>query len=453
MLEAPSPTRILHFDFSTGASGDKVLGALLEACESLGVAGLADLQKLASALGSSISIHREKTLQGAISATSIRVSEAEPPHRHWFDIQKMIAAAAASGALSESASRLAISTFESIALVEAAVHNEDLDHVHFHEVGAADSIVDIVGSCYLFDLLRPCVVFASPLVLGFGTFKSSHGEMSVPAPATSRLIQGLSVMTGPYEGEMTTPTGAALAKAFVDHWQPFAAMRPTALGYGAGTREVKGASNTVRLLVGESLPAVGPGPGLSSLPVSVPQTGFSPLDTSLETGTDGTAFYLENVVLMEANIDHRTPEALAFAAEELLAHGALDVWQEAVMMKKGRLATKLSLLCVPAKSSESYELMLGLTGSLGVRMRMVERVVVGRESISLETKWGPVGFKLGRFVTDGDPPNDTRWIRPEHDDVARIAREFGLDYHEVYDDLCRIADLQALIHINKHLPA
>jgi len=404
------------------------LGALLEVCEALGLARLDNLQAVATALVEGAVIERSRVVQGEIAATSIKVSERRAPHRQWSGIRRMIEDAAAQGVLSASATALAISTFESIAIAEAEVHNEPIELVHFHEVGAADSIIDIVCSCYLFDLLAPSAVYASPLVLGFGTFKAAHGLMSVPAPATALLIKGLSVTAGPHEGEMTTPTGAALAAAFVTHWQPFVALRPIAIGYGAGTRTVTGASNTVRLLVGE--------------------TAGQPITSTQQ------AFTLENVTLIEANIDHRTPEALAFAAEELLAAGALDVWQEPITMKKGRMACKLALLCQPNRSGEFAQLFLALTGSLGLRMRTVERVVLPRQELVLDTQWGPVRFKQGRFFeyelpdmqdrstkdAPASPLNNTRWIRPEHDDVARLAREHDLDYQSLYDQLMLLVD-------------
>jgi uncharacterized protein (DUF111 family) len=210
---------------------------------------------------------------------------------------------------------------------------------------------------------------------------------------------------------MTTPTGAALAAAFVTHWQPFPALRPIACGYGAGSRTVVGASNTVRLLVGES--------------ISQP---------------DDAGYTIENVTLVEANIDHRTPEAMAHAAENLLTAGALDVWQEPITMKKGRLGVRISLLCQPDRSLEFSQLMISLTGTLGVRVSTVERMVLPRESLTIETPYGSVRFKQGRYIEDERfiteaMSNDTVWLRPEHDDVALLSRKHGLDYQYLYDQL------------------
>jgi len=391
---------------------------LLEVCEQLGLASLPDLQDLATALLPRVELVRQQKPNGGINATQLTIHEPHAPARDWAEIRSMIEAAAAKGFLDEAALVLSLKVFGSIAEAEAAVHGSSVDHVHFHEIGAADSIVDVVGSCYLFARLLPAVAYASPLVLGFGSFSSEHGTMSVPAPATARLMVGLPVESGPYEGEMTTPTGAALAAAFVTRWQPFSAMQVSAVGYGSGTRQLRGASNTVRLLAGD-----------------------------LTSQAPDLAVYLESATLIEANIDHRTPEALAFAAEELLAAGALDVWQEPITMKKGRLAVRLSLLCPPERSSGFADLMLQLTGSLGLRLRAVERVVLPRESLIYDTPWGPVRFKQGHYwdesgVSETDAAAGYRpaWLRPEHDEVARLARATGLAYQQIYDELLRCAE-------------
>ncbi|MDR2957651.1 MAG: nickel pincer cofactor biosynthesis protein LarC [Coriobacteriales bacterium] len=407
----PNLARILHFDYSTGASGDKTLGALLEACEALGLASLADLENLAQTLVPGVVIQRYHVIRGGIAATHLTVSESHAPHRSWMEIEKMIESAINQNLLSIQAGATAQQAFKSLAEAEALAHKTPIDQVHFHEIGAADSIVDILGSCLLFDRLAAQVVYATPLTLGFGSFQAAHGEMSIPAPATANLIIGLPVLAGPYAGEMTTPTGAALAKAFVTHWQPFGPIRVLAVGYGAGSREVTGASNTVRLLVGEA-----------------------------HTLAPNTSFTCENAVLIETNIDHRTPEAMAFITEQLLAAGALDVWQDPITMKKGRLAVRLSLLCNPELGDQFAQQVISQTGSLGLRMRLVERLVVDREVITIDTPWGAVRYKYGHYIGEDNPESSQAiWLRPEYDDVARLAQRYGLDYQTLYDDLCKLA--------------
>ncbi|MDR3307373.1 MAG: LarC family nickel insertion protein [Coriobacteriales bacterium] len=295
-----------------------------------------------------------------------------------------------------------------MAVAEATVHGRPLDHVHFHEVGGADSIIDIVGSSFLLDRLQPTAVYATPLALGNGTFVCAHGELPVPAPATARIIEGLPVYASSHEGELTTPTGAALAKAFVTHWAPLPPLAPTGLGHGAGSRDLPGAPNVVRVIAGE--------------PVSL--AGL------------GDALTVEGCVLLHTNIDHRTPEELAFACEELLAAGALDVWQEPITMKKGRLAVRVSVLCHAARAQELTQKTIALTGSLGVRSQYVERTVIPREAVTLDTPYGPVPFKAAAIDT---PAARTAWLRPEHEAVAHIARAQGLDYHTLYEELSGLA--------------
>jgi uncharacterized protein (TIGR00299 family) protein len=321
--------------------------------------------------------------------------------------------------------------------------------VHFHEVGAADSIVDMVCTSYLFTLLAPTAVFATPLALGNGTLLCAHGELPVPAPATARLIEGLPVYASAHDGELTTPTGAALARTFVTHWEPLPLMRPVAFGYGAGTRELSGTANVVRVLVGED---AGGEDFEREDSDAVPGFGRGPVCGPTPT------LRLEGCLLLETNIDHLSAEALAFACEELLTAGALDVWQEPIVMKKGRLAVRLSALIHPLRSLSFIEKMMAVTGSLGVRRRFVERVVTPREIVVYDTPYGPVPFKVARFLDPsgsldspdssnssrpsgpsfGSPSPETSapiWLRPEHDTLARIAREYQINYAQLAKEL------------------
>ncbi|MDR2197144.1 MAG: DUF111 family protein [Coriobacteriales bacterium] len=509
-----SGATIIHLDFSTGASGDKILGALLEVCETLGVADFEDLQRLADALVPGLMVFRERVNKQGIAATQIRVAdEQDAPHRHWHDIRTLIQGVHAQGVLSHSALTQALAAFEAVARAEAAVHDTELEHVHFHEVGAADSIVDIVCASFLFAALAPRAVYATPLALGNGTVHCAHGELAVPAPATARLIEGLPVYASAHEGELTTPTGAALARTFVTHWEALPPVRPRACGWGAGTRELAGAANVVRVLVGARVGGVGCAEGVS---VAGGAAGAGGADATGGAGAAGAAgqggasepscaeaaFYVEGCVLLESNIDHLSAEALAFACEELLAAGALDVWLEPIVMKKGRLASRLSVLASPTHAQTHSpapsptpasspalsptpasspapahapvpsptplsapasrlshqglaEHLMALTGSLGVRRRFVERIVAPREIVTYETRFGPVPFKVARFLdpsataieaasafgatTVGATNGAVAWLRPEHEAVARIAREQALDYAAVAEELYREA--------------
>ena len=424
--------RILHLELSTGASGDKLLGALLEACESLGLARFEDLVRIGSSLVPGIEITRNRVLRSGIAASHLSVTEKDAPVRCLSDIRALIERAGDGGLLSQTAADRAISAFELVGRAEASVHDQPLDHVHFHEVGAADSILDIVGSCYLLDVLAPCAVYATPLALGYGSVICAHGELPVPAPATASIIEGLPVYTGVHEGELTTPTGAALVREFVTHFAPLPCSTIRAIGYGAGSREIPGAANVVRLLVGE--------------------TDEAWRAQDMDTGS----FTLEGCNLLESNIDHASPEALAFACDDLLRSGALDVWQEPITMKKGRLAVKLCLLCKPADARGLSTRVITTTGTLGVRMRYVERIIAPRASVTLDTPYGPVPFKVARFLLPDEPVSvqhyeDSKvaaWIRPEHDTVSTLARENGLEYQELYEELVNFG-LNSIVILNE----
>ncbi|MDR3052448.1 MAG: nickel pincer cofactor biosynthesis protein LarC [Coriobacteriales bacterium] len=401
---------ILHADLSTGASGDKFMGALLELCERVGAARFEDLVRVGCALVPGISIQRTHPVKSGIRATHITIEEHNAPTRTWHQIRALIEDAASAGVFSAGTRDRAIAAFAAVALAEAEVHGREPDHVHFHEVGGADSIVDIVGSSFLLEALAPTALYTTPLALGFGSFVCAHGQMPVPAPATARLIEGLPVYAGAHGGELTTPTGAALARAFVTNWEPLPPIVPAATGYGAGSRDLAGAANVLRIIAGEP--------------------------TTLAGLKARDAYTIEGCTLLSTNIDHLSPEALAFACEELLAAGALDVWQEPITMKKGRLAVRLCTLVSPAKAQDFAEKIGALTGSLGIRGSYMERTIVPRSIITIDTAYGLVPFKAAEL---GAPIERRTWLRPEHEAVAAIARKHGLDYNELYEELLDFA--------------
>lgn len=382
-----------YLDCSTGVSGDKFLGALLDLGEADGRFTAEDLRAIVSAIAPEARVIVERVTSHGIAAVGVRVEAAETPaHRHWADIRAQLQDAE----LPERVRRDALATFEALAVAEAAAHGTDVESVHFHEVGALDSIADVVGVCAGIHALGIEMLVVSPVATGSGTVATSHGLLPVPAPATAALLTGVPTIAGPADTELTTPTGAALLRALARGFGPAPAMRPVAYGYGAGTRDI-GIPNVCRLTLGERLdePAIAP---------------------------------TERVALLETNIDHLPAEELAFAAEELLGEGALDVWQTPIVMKKGRSAVMLSVLAPEPRATEFAERIVALTGSLGVRHESLERTVAERESLVVESQWGPARVKLGagRF-------------RPEHDDVARIAREHGLPYRVVAAELERLA--------------
>lgn len=391
-----SARRIAYLDCSTGVSGDKFLGALLDAGSVRGDFTAEHLRQTVAAIAPEAHVEVERVLSHGISAVSVRVSaDDEPPHRQWRDIEALIDGAALPDEVRSSALR----AFKTLAVAEAAVHDVALDDVHFHEVGAIDSIADILGVCAGVHALGIELLVASPVAVGGGTVHTSHGVLPVPAPATAALLADVPVVGGPVPGELTTPTGAALLKGVAGGFGDLPPMTIDLTGRGAGTRDI-GVPNICQLLIGENTSAA---------------HAPSPL--------------AEPIILLETNIDHIPAEELAFAAEELLAAGALDVWQTPIVMKKGRSAVMLSALCAPNRADELTARVIELTGSLGVRRHAIERTCAPREARRVDTPWGPARLKLGAGR-----------LRPEHDDVARIARAHSLPYAFVAREIARLAE-------------
>jgi pyridinium-3,5-bisthiocarboxylic acid mononucleotide nickel chelatase len=387
---------IAHLDCSTGVSGDKFLGALLDLGEASGAFTGNDLSALVSALAPEARVAVERTTSHGIAAVSVHVEAAQQPaQRHWSDIRALLESADLPAPVRTGA----LATFEALALAESAAHGTDAERVHFHEVGALDSIADVVGVCAGIDALGISSLTASPIAVGSGTVDTSHGTLPVPAPATARLLEGIPTVAGYAAGELTTPPGAALVRVLASGFGPAPAMVVRASGYGAGTRDI-GSPNVCRLLVGDPMPA--------------------------DTAADGPAS--GSIALLETNIDHLPAEELAYAAETLLAEGALDAWQTPIVMKKGRSAVMLSVLVPEGDAIAFSERLIELTGSLGVRRESLARTVADRESRVVETAWGPARVKVGAGR-----------VRPEHDDVARIASEHHLPYRAVAEEIARAA--------------
>jgi len=394
---------IAHLDCSTGVSGDKLLGALLELGTASGAFTADDLRALLGRLAPEAELAVERVSSHGVAATSVRVRANGQPHsRTWGSIRADLAGAAMQPAVHD----LAVSVFLALAEAEAGVHGTAVDDVHFHEVGALDSILDVVGACAAFHALGIERLTASPVATGWGTVETSHGTLPVPAPATAALLLGIPMAPGPAgpaggaPGELTTPTGAALVRVLVAEFGASPPMTPQAVGYGAGTRDI-GHPNVCRVTLGA--PA-----------------------------RNDVALAAEQVALLETTIDHISAEAGAFAADQLLAEGALDVWQAPVAMKKGRLGYVLSVL-VPAEVAEQFAgRVVALTGTLGVRRTDLPRLVAEREHREIATAYGPVRVKVG-------PLGATPRFRPEHDDVARVARETNRVYSAVAHELAELA--------------
>jgi uncharacterized protein (TIGR00299 family) protein len=387
--------RAAYLEATFGLSGDKVLGALLDAGADLG-----GLDSALASLGIGLSVETERVTKGPIAALQATVNvEGEQPQRSWPQIESLIR----ESSLEEAVIDDACAVFECLAQAEATVHGTDPADVHFHEVGAADSIADIVGCTWCLHDLGIEYLVCSEVVTGTGTTGSQHGMLPIPAPATAVLLQGAPTRGGDQHSEMTTPTGAALVATLADSFGPPPAMIVDRIGTGAGTRDLD-VPNVCRVFVGEAESAEALGADIES----------------------------QTVVSIAATLDDITPEHLAYAAQQLLEAGALDVWRTPVSMKKDRLGTTLEVLARPQDATDLSDLTMRLSGSPGVRMSVLSRRVAGREVIEIESPWGPARVKVarlpGRIVTHA-----------EYDDVSGIARENSLAPEDVARTLEGIA--------------
>ncbi|MCE5204439.1 MAG: nickel pincer cofactor biosynthesis protein LarC [Actinomycetia bacterium] len=377
-----------YLDCSTGISGDKFLGALIDAGFSSDAlrAGLEPLQ-----LAQAVTIVARRS--DGIVGTGIDVDAVTSARlRTWAGIRSMLEEA-------DIPSRVrahALSALGRLASAEATVHGVAPNDVHFHEIGAADTIVDVLGVALGIDALGVDELVASPVAVGSGSVVTEHGELPVPAPATALLLTGVAIESGVAAGELTTPTGAALVREFVSAFGGIPPMVLRGVGTGVGTREI-GRPNVARLLLGD------------------------PVARTCPVGS-------EEIVVLESNIDHISPEHAAHAAARMLEAGALDAWQTPIVMKKGRAALVLSVLAAPGDAPALASLLMAETGTLGVRVDPSVRYVVPRESVTLDTTFGPVRFKRWRDARG-------EHVRAEYDDVSRIARERGIPAMHVAETL------------------
>lgn len=382
---------ILYFDAFNGVSGDMILGGLLD----LGLPLDTLRRRLAPLPLEPYRLAARKIDRHGLSGTDFRVEIEPGGHSHGRTPGQIFGLIEGSG-LEDPVKEMALSVFRRLARAEAAVHGESVEHVHFHEVGAVDALVDIVGACIGFHYFGVRRFFSSPLILGSGTVTFSHGTWPVPAPATAQLVRGFPVVMGEVQAEMTTPTGAAIVTTLT---APGAATPVWILdrwGFGAGDRELPGIPNMLRLVLGRDAGAERPS----------------------STVADGVGE--DEVLVLEADIDDLDPEAIGYFMETALARGALDVRCAPQQMKKGRPGHHLSVLCRPEDQDRMMSLIFRETTTLGVRWKPWRRWVLEREFREVDTGHGTVRVKVGRFR--GEPV--TVW--PEYEDLKRIAERTHL---------------------------
>ncbi len=384
--------RIAYLDCASGVSGDMMLGALIDA----GV-DLAAVQTAVDSLGlPSCRLQTETVKKRGFRALQLTVHhEPEHAHRHLHHIEEMIERST----LTPDQRRLALAIFGRVAEAEAKVHGTTIEKVHFHEVGAVDSIADIVGSAVAWDLLGVDRVECSAVPTGNGFVEIAHGRCAIPAPATGELLKGVPLAATDVEGELTTPTGAAIVAEMADAFGNLPAMSIEAIGYGAGQKDFPQA-NLLRLLVGESAAVV-------------------------ESDT---------ITLLETNLDDCTGEQIGRCAERLWAAGALDVCSTPLTMKKGRPGVQFSVQCRPADADKLAEIVFTETTALGMRRSRADRLVLPREATTVTTAWGDVAGKVATLL-DG-----SRRFSPEYDSCREIADRENKPWAEVADAARRAFD-------------
>ena len=405
--------KVLYFDCFAGAAGDMILGALLDA-------GL-PFDELKRALGSlavegwDLSVSR--VVKTGVSAAKFRVHEhtyvpsgsgnqPESGHPHKHHHLKQIFAAIERSALSEAGKAKAINMFRRLGEAEAVIHGTTLEKVHLHEVGALDSIIDIVGAVFALEWFNADRILVSPINVGGGMVNSAHGVFPVPAPATLALLKDAPVYSSGIQAELLTPTGALILTEYASEFGPVPPMTIDRVGYGAGDRDLKETPNVLRVLVGEASMA-------QDLKTSGPQDHGA-----------------HRVVVLECEIDDMNPQIFGVLMERLYAAGALEVFYSAVQMKKNRPGTLMTIVAKPEHREMMTEIVFRESTTIGVRHQELSRECLDREMVTVTTPLGPVRFKVAR--RGGRILN----AQPEFDDLAKLSQERGIP----------IKDLQALAH-------
>jgi hypothetical protein len=384
--------KLAYFDCFSGASGDMILGALIDA-------GLdfAQLESELAQLGvSGYRLGASKITKQGIAATQFEVTledAGHQPHRHLHHIAKIIDDSRLSGTVKTRAKDV----FGRLARAEADVHGTTIEKVHFHEVGALDAIVDVVGACIGLEMLGIDAIQASAIPTGSGTVKCDHGVMPVPAPATANLLKGVPLVGTDEMGELTTPTGAAILTTLCSGFGPLPAMTIGAMGYGAGHRDGAHRPNVLRVLIGET--------------DDIGQT--------------------DEIAVLEANLDDVSGEIIGHACDLLMLAGALDVFTTPIFMKKGRPATMISVLAEPEKVAALEEVLFRETTTFGIRRTSARRAKLHRTHATVQTRYGEVRVKVGSRA-EANPI-----ASPEFEDCRAAAVRHQVPLREVMAEAVR----------------
>ena len=382
--------RVAYFDCYSGISGDMILGALFD----LGVQPSKIRKALQTLDIQGYKLKSNRVQRGLIAGTKAQVSLQQTKHSHasarkYSDIKKIIS----NSDLSLNSKKISQEIFKRIAQVEAAIHKTTMEKIHFHEVGAVDSIVDIVGGVVALESLKLDSIYSSPLNVGEGFVQCAHGSLPVPAPATLKLLKGIPIFSSGVKKELTTPTGAAMIGFYANHFGSLPAMNIVGDGYGAGDHIIPEMPNMLRVILGETF----------------------------------TAFN-DELVVIETNIDDMNPEFYEVTMDSLFKAGALDVYLTPIIMKKGRPANKISVLSSEINRKVMTEILLLETSSFGVRFFSVGRTVLDRKVKTVKTSWGPVKIKIG--ILNGDVVQAS----PEYEDCKKISIKKKVSIRVIYEE-------------------
>lgn len=384
--------KTLYFDCFAGASGDMILGAMVAA----GVDANALREQLSLLNVEGFKIDFETVNRSGLSATYARVETVhEHKHRHLSDIRRIIE----NSGVAPGAKDLALRIFTRLAEAEARVHNEPIEKVHFHEVGALDAIVDVVGAAICFDLMKIDRFVSSPLHVGSGMAQMAHGRFPVPPPAVTELLRGVPFYSGDIKGELLTPTGAAIITTVCKEFGPIPRIKTDRTGYGAGTREYEDFPNVLRVLIGE---------------------------TEVDDSVD------ERLWMIETNLDDVSPQIIGHVMDRVFELGALDCYFTPVHMKKNRPGVLLSVLCRAEEKEAVLKLLFEETTTLGVRSYEVERRALRRSVVQVETQFGPIGVKVAHL--NGRVVNEM----PEFEECREAAVRAGVPL-KVVEEAARVA--------------
>ena len=377
---------IAYFDCFSGAGGDMIVAALIDA----GADADALLRGLSALKIGGYNVSIERVTKQGLAATRFHVQldgSAKQPHRHLRHVLEILKLSALSEGVRDKACRV----FQRLAEAEAAVHGTTVEKVHFHEVGAVDAIVDVVGAVLALELLHIDRVVCSPIPTGSGTVTCDHGVLPIPAPATARLLQGVPLAACDDVGELTTPTAAAVLTTLTSEFGPIPPMTLTAAGYGAGTREGRTRPNVFRVLLGEAVEEHGD---------------------------------VDQIMMLETNLDDTSPEVVGYCTERLLGEGALEVYTVPILMKKQRPGVVLTVLCEVGKATAMEKILFAETTTFGIRRRTVERTKLRRRFVAVATPFGDIRMKVGEregVVT----------ASPEYEDCRAAALKHGVALRDV----------------------